>query len=379
MLGAKRRNTGPVAMDTNDVTNGGTNQYSKRRLTAGHKMGRSKRMRKLLRAETSSVIFKLTAIAPNSGSTGMFRMWNTVNTTTPGSNSWRVPVHCYDLTCVNNFVSPTRGFCLVGRELQLNENAAAPYVQWNAIKASDYTGGNYGVGNWNVEETGDHTGVSVGSLTNIGPKSLHDWVDIRMMLYSMTGTFTRYKIQIVQFFDESFVPGGPKPGTSASPPYLADDDPVYNPEVYRWWQEYLRPWVYSPIITGTNRTKQFKVLKSYSVSLNPRLTTAGDNNSPGMHELKMFVRLNRLNKYQWENIGSVAAGQISEDTLNPIDSAGTDTYPFLHPKARIFLMIQANPLLASGNATIPNYATVGTANAVSYDIQIRSKHSALNT
>lgn len=363
----KRRNTGPV-MDAhmNDATAGGTFQYTTRRLKSGRRMKKSRKVTALVKTETKNVIFRFSGINPYSGTYGYFRMWNQVDTTT---QNLRVPLHMYDLTSVWNQNTGGLTFTPVGYELLLANTS----TRWDSIRGSASNGTDRADAAWQVEEST----VLGGTGGQIGDRAMHDWVDIRMMLYGMSSTLTKFKVAIVQFEDEDFCPAGNIPPTSTA--VLTAINSVTSTEAaqYRWWAEYLRPWIFSPIMSGFNRERHMKVLKTYDVSLAPRLTTAGDTDTPSVHELRMFMRRNAMHKYRWDLGQSAVVSQLQEDGVNYVDN-DLDTRPYVAPNKRVYLMVLSNAKFVSFAGGTPNSETGGNGNSPSYDLLIRSKYTTLD-
>lgn len=361
-----------------DASHGALVPYSRGNISTGKKMSKKQRLAKLIKSETSSWIFRFGGITQYSGGSGYYSM-NNIRDGTPGAEFYRVPVHCYDLTSIINHTGDNALHTPFGYELGIFGNT--PGVRWDPISGSSNSGGNATVASINTEQG---PALVPGATTALGSKGLLDWVDFRFMLYGMSTSQTRYRISIVQFTDETYNPGGVRPqvGNAFIPWNGVVNHETFDVSVQRFWMEHLRPWVYNPIMPSLNKENYIRTLKSYDVSLSPRLTTAGDNNTPTCHELKGFLRMNRLCNYQWEHRNrnvNIQLAQMQDDGINITDD-NNESLPYVDPSARIYLMVQSNALY-NGAPNVPVMRATDPANAIynpSYDMLVRTKYSCLD-
>ncbi len=196
-----------------------------------------------------------------------------------------------------------------------------------------------------------------------------DWVSVKLLLYGSTSQPVKYQIDFVQLTDTWLDPqlGGP----NATPDQLTDRN--------RFWFNMIKQYTYNPILTPQTRDlKALKVLRSYSCTINPTLTTEqtgpGDVIAPHTKELNIFYRMNRTQRYDWIDSSSVPTP--NDITLN---NAGVEAIvnPNLkndvHPRAKVFMIIRALSTVGqpAGTDYVPKFNP-------SYDIVIRKSHSQLS-
>lgn len=372
---------------------------------SGRKQLPSRKMRKILKAEMQSMIYRFQGYQQYSGfGNGLYSLSNYVNTATAtgtDGHHW-LPWHVYDVTtCINRVDgnSSLVTYTPFGYQCMLTYgNTATPGIAgiaWRPIPGSLNDGTNYNRFNVQTETVVQRNDGQ--SLMVPGNRSVLDWIDLKMIMYGNTTTQSTFEIALIQFIDEDFQPGFSQNDTHVPETFT---NPEFNPttniigvtqynndaNVRRRVAEWMRPWISSPIATrtGGDPTKPFmKFLWRKKFTLPAKPTYNPDTNSPQMLQFQNFFNMNRLCKWDWNFQDSgiaTTAGQatrMQEDSFRVIDT-NTNNQPYLDPKARVYLSIRANPLFATNSTPNATGAyNIFTGQTTSYDMVVRTKHSML--
>jgi len=343
---------------------GGFNTYTKTRARGGKRMRLSRRRQMVLNAEVKPVIFRYTAATGYSGSSGYHTLRNTRNTTAGGYFTY--PVHLYDLTAVINEGGAGVVASSVGHAVSVLDTGTT--VGYQPLRGSAPNGTNYQV-NYYVPEQ-DFADQS--NLTTLGVKAFHCWSDIRLVLYGMLTTPTRFTLQIVMFSDEDYVP---EINTAFIPTTPTTIGTVGVNTVANFWQDQAGPYIRNPILNNPNKRlpQVLRVLATKSYLVDPRSTVNSDTATPTTVELKWFYTHNRIRNYDWEDNSVRPANQGTRDDTFVKQDAG-QVRPNVEQTKRVFLMIKAQSLSADLAAEpVDSTATVNTTQP-SYDILIRNKY-----
>lgn len=366
-----RDNLGGEAAIT-DVS--GFNTYNRTRSSSGRRVPYKARVSRILRSEVQPFILRYSGVSPYSG-TGGYHAIRNYEHTGGGDNagSFDLPLHFYNLSAI---VNQTNGTTLkagtVGHSIRLVPSIVdEPGVAFNDLRGSKENGDNFGVNNYNIETT-THSGTFQQPWP--GRKGFHAWSDIRLVLYGMLTTPTKFTVQLVRFTDEFYVPE-----------IIRDfGDANYNANVkqgtdlHNFYADMAKPYVSNPILSQRNRNiaSKFRVLKSRDYILQPRSTISSDTDTPTTLEVKWFHRMNRTVGYDW-NVDNtkLSIADITDDAFRPendISWEGDADYT-----SRIFLVIKAQALATSGSTNIIDTSTWSNTTSPSYDIFIRNKYHAI--
>lgn len=176
---------------------------------------------------------------------------------------------------------------------------------------------------WQLENSA-HPNLS--GQSQVGETAIHKWSSLDLELWGTRNKPTRYTIELVQFSED----------------VLPAFDTTIDGNKSEFWQAMVKHYTYSPmaqIDDGYGR-KKYKVLKRYSVSIDP---TASYENDPDPHvkTMKLFYRFNRKCRFNWQfntpDVQSIA-------NMNEPDwrQEANQNMTQVHPNARIYVMIRAS-------------------------------------
>lgn len=358
--------------DDMDVDNGrrvgGFNTYNKRRAIGGKKMRLSKRRMQTLSTEVKPYILRYSAVSVYSGTGGYHILRQTRNS---ASNTSTVPVHLYDLTAVVNQGSAT--VCgSVGHGIQLPWTGGSP-ITYYPLRGSDTAGTNY-QRNYYVSE---QDFADQENQVILGNKAFHCWSDIRMVLYGMLTTPTKFTIQLVQFNDQDYCPEIPTSFGIATPTTVATNA---SGSVVNFYGDLSGPYVRNPILNNANKRipQVMRVIATRSYQLDPRSTVSSDTTTPTSVEFKWFWRHNQIRNFDWNDTAPKNWDQATRDDSFTLQTAGSVQGTIDHSK-RVYLMIRAQSL-TSDIATEPIDSTPTLVNTAqpSYDLLIRNKYYTIS-
>lgn len=326
--------------------------------TFGKRLRTQRYINKLVKAnkQTSVVTFKnVTSMDSPGGAIPLNHFADT------GVNNAWVPIDLYDITSFANLVDGTNiNYAKPGWRVCFSGATGQPFfVNIYGRDADGSTASQL----WRWEKG---PGASNGVANLPHQKDLLKWVSCKLMLYGTNTQAVRYRVQLVQFKNNWLVPELQAP---------ADVD--QKADFINFWQNQMKRLLYNPIMNMTTRSSGMRVLKSWTVLIQPK-ETIDQTVAPNFHQLNLFFRLNRLQNYDWANdLYNTAAG-IDDDTFVPETGYNQE---YVHPKARMFIMITATaPTGKQGAAALtPGYTqgfgSYGTAaDTPSYDINLRCCH-----
>lgn len=323
---------------------------------------------KLVKSSRQTQILRYSAISPfmNTGTAplntcavgtvlGAGASWlsNWYNTT-PGIVS--LPLHVYDLTCMNNVVNGSVLSASPG--VFALQTTLTGSVSWLPLVGNQPSSGTSA--NWQYEDT-----ATLGTNAGSQPlrETLMDWVQARMMCYGSAKMATEYTIEVIQLREDYLCPDI----MSGTLPSTAGID--YKNAANQFWNSYVKSYCAHPVATTvpTNR-KHYRVIKTIRFTLQPRLSNETDANVGHCKQLNIFFRTNRTCKYDW-----------AEDTIDPNVESGA-TFPTqqgqlqltVHPKARMYMTIRATNVTEIVSPAVPT-----TDYTPSYDLLLRKKYTTL--
>lgn len=290
---------------------------------------------------------------------GYYALKNGRRTPAPLTSHW-LPIHVYDLSSFNNRQSSGPGNIIKGEPaVQLYKNDIT-----NQITTERLVQQGIGTGSttqWIQFMTSD-TNLSAAP----GSRSIWDYFDARFCLRGTTNQATTFYIDLIQLNDQVL----PFSWPDAGPVGLNIADP-------RWVnrtlvvEELIRPLIYNPILdVNPTASKLFKRLESWKFNMEAQYSDDNDA-MPPTKIVKIFRKMNRVCNWNWnqEHVIQNQAEYLTGSTF-PIP-ADNDCY--VHPNARIYLVVRALNPLYSTDGDFTSYKTP------SYDVQIKVKHTFSNT
>lgn len=377
MLGHKRSRRegagGSLAYAPGLRNDGGFNTYVRGRITGGKRMRVGRKKSIAARTEIVPRILRFSAISPYSGTKGYFSLMNYRNTV---SGNFFLPVHLYDMTAIVNNVLGTVATQPVGFAPYINGSGGAGYQCLRGSKpdGTDYAKRYYVMERWEDRYTTANE--------HFGARAFHCWTSIKLVLYSMLTTPTRFTIQMVTFNDVDIEP------LDVAGNVIYDDtvtDAVVtgisarnqSNDVANFYADMMKPYVFNPIATqlGNWRSK-YRVIKSKDFIVQPRSTINSDTSTPNTVELNWFHNHNTVRKYLWETRKSIVAVNELQNDDDFQQVTNQDAACNVDPSKRVYLMIKAQALPTSGTVDWTDDVSASTSNTTSpsYDILIRQKY-----
>jgi len=185
--------------------------------------------------------------------------------------------------------------------------------------------------------------VNVTSSGILSPKAVLDWARIRMILYCPATRPVKYRVRIVQFYDDEVVPEFQTAnGTPLNP----------NVDLSVWAANYLKPIVGNPISSSGMKSQRIKILHSRTFTLEPGQTDDKDTN-PGRRIVDWFLKLGRVvNFYNRRSITTTnpVSGQESVVTTGTNNLVNTPVVA----RQRVYCLIDAGAYERFGKPAAPN-------------------------
>jgi len=330
---------------------------------------------KLVKANASDVYYKFGAMAPfmNTTSVGVFgsvvgggayALINFVSTLTP-TNPFNlyVPLHVYDITCINNVIngSVTNSTPMWGMTLS-GTVGAGPTFPVSSVGFSPLTGYNLA----GTSSTSSALQLEKSEYLTVQPTehNLQEWVNIKMLCYGATNIATEWKLTVFQLKDDEFHPYEIAESTGVDLAAYPEAQGATN-----FWEGFASKSFKHPMAQlDIDYKKHMKVLKEITFTQQPRLTNESDAVLGHCKQVNMFIPVYRKNNYKWvepgldpnlENVNAEAA-QLEQLSC------------YLKPKSRIYFAVQAT------NVTAPSAVVNTTAYCPTYDIQLRYKYTNLS-
>lgn len=325
---------------------------------------------KRLHTDEMPVYYRYQGILSYTAARGYYQMDRTV-IGTPGQAgaSEALPLYLFDLTAVPyNGSTQNSG---VGSRLSLvNSSTGFNNVQYyfdqdlNAgtnqnpagvdVAGSSVTNNNY----WT-----DNVGTN---FFGPGRTDQLSYLDIRLVCVAALTYPTEYEISLVQLQDEWLHPHWRSTTNSGQ------DNIAWNQLRNAFWENEVYKYCTNPIAIVNPKTKklgQKRVMWQTKFTIQPKSTIS--TQVEGAHKIvKLFKWMNRLQRYDWTQNGSIQKGAGGALLVGGYLPAGgfpvndvTANAETVHPKARIYLMVKATSLGASGSIDTP-----------SFDLVIRKKH-----
>lgn len=345
--------TGTVGGSTPAEPSGGGAELTKVSLSYGRLPKHDLRQAwKLLESQKQAVFMRWNAVSRfQSSNQGFLLAWQQQNA--PGS-TLTLPVHIYDVTSGFNAVQGTIGAYSPAWYMNMSsETPTGPSgVFFSKLGQNDNTQP------WTLEDAPS----VLQSLSNVPlRRDLLEYTQVKMLCYGTTNYPVKWKIQFIQLTKDYL-----HPDTVLPDPSVALASGVnYTEERIAFWSSIARPLLYSPINIGQpNFVKDYKVLASKSFTIQPKLTNESDT-VPHQKEISMFMRWNRIRKFDWNqsSIGTAVNGAAMQTEI-------ADLRATVQPSARIYMLVTATAPRINTGAFTSLYDP-------SYDIVIRNKSTII--
>jgi len=312
---------------------GQNDEFNAKRLSYGRKPRNNfKNLARFVHQNVSKAVYGYHGVSRFGGASG-FTFLSQVQTAlgTPVT----CPIHLYDMTSVKNVVNNVTTLPQTGYYLQYTNETTSASGVWQPFIVNKQL---------DTEYSGN-TATLVQNYPNAN--STLRWGQAKMIFYAPTTIPSKINVSIIQFIDQDLSP--------ANETLIAS---TLNTKATAWYQAYLKSKMFSPIETRqAGGIKGIKVLHSETFIMNPKEST--EATSTHYKQLDIFKWFNRKCNYAWNQ-----SLQTSDQSPVPAVNQGQNSTT-VHPRARVWLLIQAQAGLAT--ATIPTLHP-------SYDLVLRTQH-----
>lgn len=289
-----------------------------------------------------------------------------VTPTAAGSTARRVvPMHVYD---VSSFVNNIEGTVTLGGVAQTPYFTDLGDAVWAPLFGQ--TAGGTPISTWQLEDTPGQSGASGANI----PLRADIWsyLSVKMNLYGTLQRPTKYDIKLIKLKADRFVPRWD--GTGYPQENNGNSNSDENKEHDSFWQAMAKPFVFNNLNDQpASHRADYTVLKSWNFIINPPENTE-TLVQPHFKECNLFMRMNRLQRYDWQP----TTQQIGADINTGKWMAETSKLqPFLKPTERVYMVIRAlaasaTPITVDSDANFSNCFDVNFH--PSYDIVIKTQH-----
>lgn len=250
--------------------------------------------------------------------------WNQTPIGTAGDNKWYYPIHCYALSEFPGNILQSRS--LFGGNIL---RSTGSQYEWFPLPSQLNTGAD-GANNMWRNERGPFNATS---------RAYHEWTSVKLRLYGAYGVPTTFRVMVVQFPDETAVPGYSE---------MANEKMT---EMFNW---FTRLNCGSALNGGNSGVPlPFKVLKqaTYTVdSLDKTDEQAAGSTVTGipltregnMKDVKMFIRHGKVRDYTWRYSITPAPTGNQTNGWDATDATNISKEPDVAPAKRVFLIVTAN-------------------------------------
>lgn len=348
--------------------NYGQGTYTQSRRKYGRQMRRNtnKYTRKLVNAARSKFAFQVTKYTQFGTGYGSYQLRNYLDTRalTDTTGGYYMPCHLWDVTavCNNTLASDTfvNGQC--GYRIGLDSTGTGAVPRHRTLGPTlDVVNG---------------PGVTTSTQATLRSGSILRGVRAKLLFYCPTTIPVRVRVSLIQLLDQRYHPSKNTLGVSsgytdlgnaqADNTLLPNDDASAMVSAAAFWQQVNNSFTRNPVEIGAGNLvrRYMKVLRKEEFVLNPKEST--DATATTYHMLDLYHKFNRYQNYQWEDYNRQS--MVTDDSY--ANQRGL-IRPCVQPRARIYLMIQADGKYSSGAADPP---VDDSANSCSYDIALRMYH-----
>lgn len=352
---------------------------------------------KHIRAGCENVTLRFQAIRPFYGTTpnGALVLANHYTDGGAGNTvaaTW--PLHVYDVTSfiTRTYVSPVSTVLNVAKPAYVmktnntsstNQQLSFAYLSGQEPLA---TSENLTSNTWQIEESKDSNTDVANSFD--WKRDIFKWMEVKFMFYGRQAQATKFTVELVQLTAPDW----------CHPEYLASQSnstSVGNTVADRnfidtLWTGHVYGEAYSPVATlsaARLSQKYFKIIKRHSFVIQGS-TSPGEVGPVNLHrhQMNLFHRFNRMQKYDWQPQGvsyGAGANAVQPDKLmtDPAYPPERGTLnPYVHPHARIYLIVKATSQASAVVSTDPitsGLPSTRVSDWPSYDINLRVRHETV--
>lgn len=347
-VGRLAYNTGKRTIRSMGLTYTGGNDYSKN----SQRVGRNKkptvnRLNKLIKAAQNKQIYRFQNITNFDTNVGAMSLGNWQYTT----GQVQMPLHAYDLTSFNNIGVYRPGMYFQWASTAPNATVIRGYLNGQAADGTPNAGA------WQIETKG---GVNPSTSFPNSKAFVHEWSDIRLLLYGARKRTTRFDVMFFRCPDEYSNLGN------------AGTDNVDLKELLQYIE---RPAIYNPIQTLTENhiSKKMKMVKKFTYYISAGQTTDVDTSVGKTKEVRIFMRHGRVYNLDYKHwTGDNPNHVLPHEQVDGLDYV-SDTTHHDHPwySSQLFMVIRAfAPERVMGKTEYPSDADANID--PSYDIIVRN-------
>lgn len=344
--------------------------YSRSKRTYGRRKSKNAHVEGLARgsAQVNIARWQRVATALEDGSVPLkYFLWNQTPIGTAGDNKYYYPVHVYPLTefIGNNLVRSNWG----AHGIRSTTTAYEP-----SPITSQISDGSNGANNLWRAERGPFNATS---------RAYHEWTSMKFRLYGAYGVPTTFRLMVVQFPDETAVPGYGE---------------FSNEKMTEQWNWFTRLNCGAALNGGNSGVPlPFKVIKQATYTIDSLdksdeqvagATTTGlpITREGNFKDVKMFMRHGRVRDYTWRYTTTQNPTFAQTNGWDLTDGTNVSKEPDVKPSQRLFLIVTANVSLSTSplpaTPTTDQVITGTTVNSHTiaerrynpgYDIVLRNK------
>lgn len=331
--------------------------------------------RKLIRANQDDTYFRYAGLNPFMNTTvagsgwgsvvggGFYGLTNLITSITPTAAFIKfLPLHVYDITCINNLIAGAATAATPAWALNLTGTVGAgpifppTGVSFNQMSCENLTG----------------TGISSqlqlmkSKAQTIQPieECLQEYVSVALNCYGATNMATEWSIKIFQLKDDNF---HPYELSLVNPPAQTPYDSL-NGAITFWESFACKSYKHPLAKTSTDWKKHIKLLKEVTFVQQPRLSNETDAVLGHAKQVKIFVPMYRKSNYKW--LDPALDSDVNNINSTPNENGQLSCY--LKPKARIYMSIQATNVTQTVNPVVNT-----TSYCPTYDLELQYKFTDL--
>lgn len=195
---------------------------------------------------------------------------------------------------------------------------------------------------WNLERCSNPSTYYGNQRYQHNGRTNLDWVDIKLCMHGAIQQTTRFTVQLVQLTDRAYDPEKGPYATTNSTPYGSVNCRSESEQnnMNAAFLEMCQPLVFHPMHSaGSTRVNVFKTLFRKSFVVNPDSDTNEDQAQPNII-YKLFKWMNRRQDYFWDDT-PISWSDSALDSANYQQYFPGQRKDYLHPKARVFLLVSA--------------------------------------
>jgi len=219
---------------------------------------------------------------------------------------------------------------------------------------------------------------SADSTVGNGPTGAGDvlkWAQIKMLTYGRTAATTRFDVDLISLNRDYLHPEFmcPVDTTITLGAATVAMDANYAAEHNVFWQALVRPYLFSPLLTGNPKYNIGGKMKTHlhrSWTTQPSLTNepSATQYAGHMHQFDLKLNLDRVQRYDWNASTYQITAASLEGTAQLTESFNDSTV--VSPNKRMYLMIRAQSRLSTATTVDPSLHP-------SFDYVLRAMHEKL--